>query len=146
MQIELKSFKYSAFASQETACFQAALWIDGKKRGTVRNDGHGGCNYFFPWEVEREINAWAKTLPPCSLGKMYGLIPMNAEILISELVDDEIERRHLKRRCLRVTMFRKANEGYERGEYTVINEKFTPGLRAYILNRWPDAIILNESV
>jgi hypothetical protein len=146
MQIELKAFKYSAFASQETACFQAALWINGKKRGTVRNDGHGGCNYFSPYEVEREIDAWAKTLPPCSLGINYGLIPMSAEILIAELVDDVIERRHLKRKCSKATMFREAGKGYARGEYTVINEKFTPNLRAYILNRWPDAVILNESI
>lgn len=45
MKIELKNIKYSAFASEETHCYEAALYVDGKPLAIVRNDGHGGADY-----------------------------------------------------------------------------------------------------
>lgn len=45
MKLELKAIKHSEFASQETHCYQANLYLDGKKVATVGNDGHGGCDY-----------------------------------------------------------------------------------------------------
>ena len=39
MKITLKNVKYSEFASQETYCFEATIYLDGKKAGQVRNDG-----------------------------------------------------------------------------------------------------------
>lgn len=44
MNLELKNIKHSAFASQETFCYQAALYLDGKPLAIVSNDGHGGCD------------------------------------------------------------------------------------------------------
>lgn len=44
-EITLKGFKHAAFASQETLCFEATVYIDGKKAGHARNDGCGGCTY-----------------------------------------------------------------------------------------------------
>jgi hypothetical protein len=46
MKIELKAIQYSAFASEETSCYQANLYVDGKKIGTASNAGHGGCDDF----------------------------------------------------------------------------------------------------
>jgi len=46
MKIELKNIKYAAFASEETSCYEATLWVDGKKIGHVSNDGRGGCDNF----------------------------------------------------------------------------------------------------
>lgn len=63
MKIELKNIKHSEFASQETNCYQATIYIDGKKVGTVENDGHGGCDNVHPWQVAQQIDAYAKTLP-----------------------------------------------------------------------------------
>lgn len=42
MNIELKNIKYSQFASHETNCYQASIYVDGRKAGAVDNDGHGG--------------------------------------------------------------------------------------------------------
>ncbi|MES1915318.1 MAG: hypothetical protein MHM6MM_007287 [Cercozoa sp. M6MM] len=47
MKIELKSIKYAAFSSEETSCYQANLYVDGKKIGSVSNEGHGGCDNFY---------------------------------------------------------------------------------------------------
>lgn len=41
-KVTLKSIKYSGFASQETSCYQANIYWDGKKVGTIENSGHGG--------------------------------------------------------------------------------------------------------
>jgi hypothetical protein len=41
MKIEVRNVKFSAFASQETNCFEATIWIDGKRIGAARNEGHG---------------------------------------------------------------------------------------------------------
>jgi hypothetical protein len=44
MKLELKAIKHSAFASQETHCYNAALFVDGKPLAIVSNQGHGGCD------------------------------------------------------------------------------------------------------
>ncbi len=63
MKIELKNIKHSEFASQETNCYQATIYIDGKRVGTVENAGHGGCDNVYPYQVAQQIDAYAKTLP-----------------------------------------------------------------------------------
>lgn len=63
MKIELKNVKHAKFASQETECFEATVYIDGVKRGTVSNDGWGGCNAYHPNSLGQELEAYAKTLP-----------------------------------------------------------------------------------
>lgn len=44
--IELKNIKHTAWASQETHCYQATLYVDGERWGTVSNQGHGGPDDF----------------------------------------------------------------------------------------------------
>ena len=65
MRITLKSIKYSEFASQETSCYEANLYFDGKKVGIVSNQGCGGCDdqHFDSPEAEAEVEAYIKTLP-----------------------------------------------------------------------------------
>ena len=44
MKLELKAIKHTAWASEETHCYQAALYVNGKPLAIVSNDGHGGCD------------------------------------------------------------------------------------------------------
>lgn len=103
MKIELKNVQYSAFASEETHCFQAAVYIDGKKRATVSNDGHGGSDMWSDWKVAEEINAYAATLPkvicdfedtetgkPCELDQ-------TADIIIGNLMNDWLLQRDFRK-------------------------------------------------
>ena len=46
-RIELKNIKHTAWASEETHCYQATLYVNGEKWGQVSNDGHGGCDRFY---------------------------------------------------------------------------------------------------
>ena len=56
MIITLKNFKHAAFASQETYCFEATVYIDGKKAGTASNEGHGGCTFVHLTEAFRHLD------------------------------------------------------------------------------------------
>ena len=44
MKLQLKAIKHTEWASEETHCYQASLYIDGKPVAIVSNDGHGGCD------------------------------------------------------------------------------------------------------
>lgn len=44
--ITLRNVKYAQFASQETACFEGVVYVDGRPLAHVHNDGHGGCNFY----------------------------------------------------------------------------------------------------
>ena len=48
MKLELKNIKHTAWASEETHCYQASLYVDGKPVAIVSNDGHGGCDRVIP--------------------------------------------------------------------------------------------------
>ena len=48
MNITLKNIKHSAFASQETHCFEAVLYVNGKAFATIKNEGFGGCDHVEP--------------------------------------------------------------------------------------------------
>ena len=48
MKIELKKVKFFDAMSEETPCFTAELWDDGKHVAYVKNSGHGGGNNVYP--------------------------------------------------------------------------------------------------
>ena len=93
MKIELRNIKYAAFASQETSCYEATIYIDGKKVGTVENNGHGGCDHIHPHAVEQRINEWAA--------------PDDAEIIFGKLLNTWLQERDLKRAMSRRILFRR---------------------------------------
>jgi hypothetical protein len=48
MKLELKNIKHTAWASEETHCYQASLYVDGKPVAIVSNDGHGAADRDYP--------------------------------------------------------------------------------------------------
>jgi hypothetical protein len=46
--MELKKVKYFEQGSEETPCFTAELWENGKLIAYLKNDGHGGSNMVHP--------------------------------------------------------------------------------------------------
>ena len=44
IEFELRKIKYFDAMSEETPCFTAEIWEDGKHVADVKNDGHGGGN------------------------------------------------------------------------------------------------------
>ena len=82
MKIELRNLKTAAFASHETHCFSATIYINGAKLGTVENEGMGGSNHIHPHYLAQRIDAYAKTLPA------HDSLSMSGDFLISLMVED----------------------------------------------------------
>lgn len=84
MSIELRNLNHLPALSRETPAFTAHLYINGQSRGTVRNDGTGGANYWSDRTVERELDAYGRTLPMVELEGMK--FHETAETLIFALI------------------------------------------------------------
>lgn len=107
MKIELKNVKHSEFASHETNCFEASIYIDGKKAGTVMNHGSGGPHFYYPPTIEDTINAYAKTLPKHKW-KYNGQeleIAQDADTLVSDILVQYLYARDLKRALAKRILF-----------------------------------------
>lgn len=95
MKIELKNVKYSDFASHETHCFEASVYIDGKRAGIVSNDGQGGSNNYDSRALVEALKEHAKTLP--KLRYEGHEFEQDADTLISNLLMDHLYAKDLKR-------------------------------------------------
>jgi hypothetical protein len=87
MKIEVKNIKINNSFSEETLCFVGDLYLDGKKVGICKNDGHGGETYYqciktFNNEDITKMEQYCKTLPKNKFGER------EYEQSLSELIDD----------------------------------------------------------
>lgn len=149
MKIELRNIKISAFMSRETPCFQAVVYIDGKRASVVENDGQGGCDCWHDRDAQARIEAYARTLPPAIGGD--NPLAMSAEILIGNLLNEHIRAQALKRALAkRIVFTRDSGSVYEtrtmpRADLTrlladpQINEKLNA---THVLNNLPFPIAL----
>lgn len=102
MKIVLKKLSVNNRLSEETICFSADLWIDGKKAGYASNRGHGGSTDYHITDrsLEARAKAWARThyqehgteedkelLSPMVEG---GWSPDPLEYLIDQLVEESL--------------------------------------------------------
>lgn len=152
MKIELKNVKYAAFASQETNCFNATIYVDGVKAGTVQNQGNGGPDDIHPRDLRKKLDDFAKTLPPIDVSYMYkdGLphtIDPDAEIMIGELLNEWLKKRDLKRLCAKHILFRVPGKTYEEGVYASIRAMYTPEAKAEVIARHGVGVVfLNDTI
>lgn len=73
MKLELKKVKHYPSMSEETDCFVAELYADGKRIGHCKNIGQGGETHV-NWDMQNrdkflEAEAYCKALPPAFVGK-----------------------------------------------------------------------------
>ena len=68
-RLTLKSFKPIASMSQETVCFTANIYLDGKLIGEAANEGHGGCTFvhFVNANAEATAKEFAKSINPADV-------------------------------------------------------------------------------
>lgn len=86
MRIELKRITVSERQSDETLCFAATIYLDGKRAGEARNAGHGGETEVYPAACESRLRAYAATLPPAEFGHgLTGTYARTAGSLVDEL-------------------------------------------------------------
>ena len=93
--IELKKVKTCKFASQETTCFEAEVWVNGVRAGFVSNEGTGGCDSYVAVEkgefsnggLEQILNDIAVAEFPIRVFHGLELKP-NSETLINHLLNE----------------------------------------------------------
>ena len=92
MKIEIKKVVFNERMSEETNCFVCDIYIDGKKVGYGKNDGHGGETYVQCFDRENlkiieKCSEWCKTQPDINIGTKENpyMIPCSLEDKIDEL-------------------------------------------------------------
>lgn len=93
--IELRKVKISEWASRETTCFEAEVWVNGKKLGWVGNDGHGGM-HDADMEVVKVLSEYAATLPERPWGFTEGTFKPNFETVVDDLLDEHNRQKDVK--------------------------------------------------
>ena len=157
MNLEMKSIKHSNFASQETYCYQAVVYLDGKPFADVSNDGHGGCDYVHPhdkspltkvkgaWNKKfQEIEEYFASLPKNDVG-VYDWQPegfdQKFEYWCAEQVENFLHKRDMKKAFKKYKIVRRKCD--KEGKVYMFNHPHDHKSTA-ITYRWPDAVILND--
>jgi hypothetical protein len=101
MKIELKKISFSERNSEETNCFAADLYIDGKKIGYCKNSGQGGCTEYQGYtkadnKLIEKAEAYCKTLPKVKYGNMEW--EQSLEGVIDEIVDNYLKAKEEAKR------------------------------------------------
>lgn len=120
MKIELKNLKVNSAFSEETTCFKADVFINGKKVAFASNDGRGGCTDYYHYNGQREIlkqaEEYCKALPKKQFeigGRMHEF-NQSLESIIDDLVFEKEkakEQKKIDKLCETNIVFGKPN-GY----------------------------------
>jgi hypothetical protein len=103
MKIELKRISFNERMSEETNCFTADLYINGKKVGYCENRGFGGCTDYRGDTDEgrkliKEAEAYCKALPPIRSEELNFEYPNSLENTIDELLEEHLKEKEVKKR------------------------------------------------
>lgn len=100
-EFKLKSFKYLESRSEETYCFSAVLYINGKKSADCGNSGHGGPTdiHFFPQFIQlgNEINVFLKSQPKITFEDYDFELDLTLDYIVDQLVDEYLKAQDLKK-------------------------------------------------
>ena len=122
--------------------------FDGKKAGSVSNGGKGTPNAYQPWTIEKLLAEIVATLPPRDMTK-FGLkepLPQNADSIIDELVQAELERKDIVKIMSTKLYFRIPGTEYKKGEWQVAKAKTTPErIKLVVAKYGPDTVILGHN-
>jgi len=128
MKLELKNIKHTSWASEETHCYQASLYVDGKPLAIVSNDGHGGCDrdYAHPKfephtryfgglggdyrSVMAEVDAYFKSLPNTPSEWNEDGMEQRLEFWCADQVNDWLSARELKKKLKSGFLFQFADK------------------------------------
>src|SRR6056300_699746 len=125
MKLELKNIKHTAWASQETHCYQASLYVDGKPVAIVSNDGHGAADrdYAHPkFKGEyrakmAKVHEYFDGLPPSPFSyegadgvMIHDSLPQTLEFWCCDQVNDWLSARELKKKLKKEFLFQFADK------------------------------------
>ena len=120
MKIELKNVKVNQAFSEETTCFIADVFVNGKKVAHAKNDGRGGCTDYYHYEGQRELlnqaEKFCKSLPKkvIDFGGSTHEFDQSLESVIDDLLfekEKQKEDKKIEKLCETHIVFGKPN-GY----------------------------------
>jgi hypothetical protein len=124
MKLELKTIKHTEWASEETHCYQASLYVDGQPVAIVSNDGRGGADRDYPHPkfsrylvskgdyraTMRKVHDYFKSLPNIPSEWCADGLPQKLEYWCAEQVDDWLSARELKSKLKKEFLFQFADK------------------------------------
>jgi hypothetical protein len=141
MNLTLKNVKIHPDMSQETDCFSATLYCDGKQVGFVQNQGTGGCHMYHwkDYQVGRKIEDWAKTQP-------FKFDFEHLDQIVNRLLKKYEEQRQLKRWCKKGTYFQL--KGDPSDTWRSVKVPFSPEVKKFLVDKYDKKItrIANEEI
>jgi hypothetical protein len=168
MDIQLKAVRHMESLSEETNCFTANLYVEGKKIAECGNHGHGGptdidyVRHPRVADIIERFKAHLKTLPPEKHGYETSKgdhtkvvdgkfikefeIPITDEFMVDRLLEKYLTRKWDKKLCRKGLCFRLKSTPKDQWEVT--KGKYTPELAAKVRKRYGDELveILNETI
>ena len=155
MELTLKNVKVNKALSDETLCFSATIYADGKRAGTVHNHGQGGTNIYdwSPWNLGAKVEAWALdevilTTDPTNPEKVMFVTFEKLDWKIGELLDEWETRQWFKTKCRSKTLFKIKSDGdqFDPSSWRTVKGTFGPEVMAWLVERFGDDLgeILNE--
>ena len=154
--ITLKNVKFSEWASEETHCFQATIYMNGRRAMKVSNDGQGGPNQYYhtsgqsPEEFKRRFEraiilgenyikdsreeGWEEWI-----NKLAGTSEL-LDWLVSDLLNEHLALKEMRANMKTKIVF------YDKKKQTVFNymHKPTPESLDYFRKKNSDALFFND--
>ena len=155
--ITLKNIKFSAWASEETHCFQATIYMDGERAMKVSNEGHGGPNQYYHTSGQSHQEFMEQFNRAIGIGTDYVRCKESKEEWeewinelagTSELLDwlvNDLMNEHFILKEMRTKM-KKTTFYYNPKEKAIFlfKHKPTPEALDYFRKKNPDVLFLNE--
>jgi len=165
-KLEMKAIKLAQWKSQETYCYEANVYLDGKPFAIVGNDGHGGCDYQHEhpkfkgefYATLKELDEEFSKLPNTDVGK-YKNVPEGFEQTFDRWCNEQVGfyevDKEIKRTLKNNIVAQIMEADKEGGAYVdllpvvkVVQWKIQKGyeqnLRDFIMKKHPEAKIVND--
>ena len=151
MNLEMKAIKHSEWASEETYCYQANVYLDGKPFAMVSNDGHGGCDREYSHNkfkgdyraTMKKVGEYFKSLPKRDVGK-YDWAPEgfdeSFEGWCHEQVTNYLITKDVKKALKKNKVVYQKNDDGKMGLYDWHINANSDALK----KRYPESVILND--
>lgn len=161
--IELRGIQHNERMSEETNCYSAKVFVDGKHVFDVSNHGHGGCDDFHPikggwtvqqiWDFDAKIKAESPDrptdLPPID-GKPFtmkdDLESIFGDIVTKFLIMKDFKR-HMRSKVLFVLPGENPTKGARQMSYKGVRSLSADQVAkasAAIAVKYPNATIMNN--
>lgn len=150
MKIELRKLKVMESLSEETTCYSADIYVNGKPAFLASNHGHGGSDDFHAvGDVTlSEVELWLKSQRPLKKLEVDGqtmTFEHTLEDEVADLIHKDRTMKQLKRQCATMLLTIEGNQVKARG-LLVKGRKYSAAEMAGLLRgKIPDFEVVNNA-